>query len=492
MDYLDPKYRRSYNTKLIIGYILIGISIALGTIILVYAAYGYGINTKSGQIIQNGLVFVDSKPSAATITLNNEIKSSATGSSFVLQSGNYKMSITKAGYTTWSRDFTLDEHSIKRFNYALLLPLKPVETVMSTYDRQPIIVTKSPDMRWLMVGSSTTDGLKVDQYDTSDPSKTAESLNLPATLFTSSEGSFNVVEWSSDSNRFIIQHTNAGLVEYITINRAKPAESFNISTKFQIAASSLSFRKSKTDQYYFINSSDRSLNLLNTSDSSVKQIVAGKVYEFTSLSSNLVDYVTDDIVSGKVDLRLIDNDKTYTLSTIAASQSYVLEASEFQGHWYFVTSTNSAGAYSIYEDPISALSSSASSKASPIVSLSLPATPAYASFSENGRNLVVGDGQNFVTYDFENREKNKFNVSEAVSNLISWVGNYQLQYSQKGYLTISDFDGYNQQVFVTADVASQTAYSKDMKHALIVRAKAAGGYELINVDLRAGNDLPKT
>jgi hypothetical protein len=67
MDFLDPRRFRKQKIRLMVGYILIAVAIGLGTVILVYGAYGYGINTKTGDIVQNGLLFVDSKPGGADI-----------------------------------------------------------------------------------------------------------------------------------------------------------------------------------------------------------------------------------------------------------------------------------------------------------------------------------------------------------------------------------------------------------------------------------------
>ena len=96
MDFLDPKKRRAYNIRLMIGYALLSTAIILGTVILVYAVYGYGINTKTGQIIQNGLLFVDSNPSGATISISGSSQTSTTSARLILPAGNYTLTLSKA------------------------------------------------------------------------------------------------------------------------------------------------------------------------------------------------------------------------------------------------------------------------------------------------------------------------------------------------------------------------------------------------------------
>src|SRR5436305_1855331 len=128
MDYLDPRKRQAYHARLIVGYVLLAIVIGLATVIIVYGANGYGINTKTGQIVQNGLLFADSSPGGAEIYLNGTDKNAKTASRLILPSGNYTLSFKKDGYRDWARKFTLNEQSVARYVYPMLFPVKPIAT----------------------------------------------------------------------------------------------------------------------------------------------------------------------------------------------------------------------------------------------------------------------------------------------------------------------------------------------------------------------------
>ncbi len=144
MDFLDPKKKRAYHIRLIVGYILVAIVIGLGTVIIVYGANGYGINTKTGQIVQNGLLFVDSKPSGAAIFLNNNDQHVSTSSRLILPSGNYSISLKKAGYLDWSRKFNLSEQSIARLVYPFMFPVKPVTATSKLTPLPPDLLASRP------------------------------------------------------------------------------------------------------------------------------------------------------------------------------------------------------------------------------------------------------------------------------------------------------------------------------------------------------------
>src|SRR5271157_5129443 len=100
MDFLDPRKRRGYNIRLFIGMVLISIAVILGTIILALFTAGYSINSKTGQIIQKGLIFVNSQPVPATIFVNGT-NSGTTNARLNLNAGNYTILLTQAGYHSW-------------------------------------------------------------------------------------------------------------------------------------------------------------------------------------------------------------------------------------------------------------------------------------------------------------------------------------------------------------------------------------------------------
>src|SRR4051812_44926783 len=173
MDFLDPRRFRKHKIRLIVGYILIAIAIALGTIVLVYSAYGYGVNTKTGDVVQNGLLFVDSKPGGAAIYLNNKSIHQTTSARLVLPSSDYDLLLKKNGYRPWERKFTLDEHTISRYFYPFLFPVKPFTATLKSYSSAPPLFSETPDRHWLLVKlpQSATETISFDEFDTGDLTK---------------------------------------------------------------------------------------------------------------------------------------------------------------------------------------------------------------------------------------------------------------------------------------------------------------------------------
>ena len=106
MEFLDPKKQRMHTIRLLIGYVLIAIALILTTVILLYQAYGFGVD-RHGQVIQNGLVFVASTPGSANVMVNGQLRDT-TNTRFNLPAGHYTFEVTRDGYRNWKRAVTVE------------------------------------------------------------------------------------------------------------------------------------------------------------------------------------------------------------------------------------------------------------------------------------------------------------------------------------------------------------------------------------------------
>lgn len=149
MDFLDPRRRRAHRRRLMIGYALMAVLVAIGTMVVLYQAYGFDIDRKTGTLIQNGIVYVDSKPKGARIFLNEVEQRNSTDTRMVLPAGTYNVRVELENYRHWERTFNLEGGEIERLVYPLLIPNQFVTTDVNQYNLFPGISTQSPDRRWL-------------------------------------------------------------------------------------------------------------------------------------------------------------------------------------------------------------------------------------------------------------------------------------------------------------------------------------------------------
>lgn len=179
MDFLDPKLKKAHSRRLFIGYILMAIAISMGTLVLLFAAYGYDVDRKTGEVIQNGTIYLDSEPSNALVYVGDEKQSSDTSTRLALPGGKtYTISLKKDGYIDWKRTLSLDGGSIERLEYAWMIPKKIKQTELQLYSSNPTQVSQGPDLKKLLVLQNGQNYV-FDLYNLEKPSVTPAVVNVP-------------------------------------------------------------------------------------------------------------------------------------------------------------------------------------------------------------------------------------------------------------------------------------------------------------------------
>lgn len=493
MDFLDPRKRRAYKIRLFIGYFLMAIVIGLATLILVYAAYGYGINTKTGQIIQNGLLFVDSKPGGADIFLNGQKQSSPTPARLVLQSGNYKLTIQKSGYTSWSRSFVLEEHTVARYVYPFLFPLKPFTLSLRSLAQVPAVITQSPDRRWLLVqnNDSSQGELSFLEYDTSDLAKDPVTVTVPKSLITASvTNTFKDIEWSTNNDQVMLEHDYDGGSEFIILDRTNPDNSFNVNKLFNINPAQVVLKNKRADQLYIL-TKDNELEVGDVGQAQLAPPILKKVLAFKPYGNSIVTYVTDaGAPKGKVQARILDGGNNYLLYTFLAGSKYLVDEAQYAGDWYYVAGSDVSGRIDIFKNPEDNIRNPSIGRAIPVIALEV-ADAQKVSFSDNARFVAAQSGQNFAVYDFENDDSYRYGVNKPLTTQLDWMDGNRFIADSNGRVLVFDYDDRNQVDVGPTAITQAAFFSTDYNQMItVVPDASASTFTLQRVDMRAGVDLP--
>ena len=187
MDFIDPKQRRMHIIRLFIGYFFVAILIIFAAVILLYQSYGFDLDRKTGKVIQNGLIFVSSKPVSANIYLNGVAMKSGTDTRLTVPEAEYSVQLLSDDYRPWFRKIDLAGGSIEHITYPLLIPNKLTTTTDQTIPAISSFITQSLDKRWLVTQkSSALNDLILTDLNNSKAPGTA--LNLPGYIFTTAPG----------------------------------------------------------------------------------------------------------------------------------------------------------------------------------------------------------------------------------------------------------------------------------------------------------------
>jgi hypothetical protein len=481
MDFINPAKRRQNKLQLIIGYFLVAVAVALTTLVLLFAAYGYGLG-KNGQIIQNGLVFVASNPSPAQIYLNGALASSTTNTRLQLPAGQYTLKLTRAGYRPWVRSLGVEGGSVEHFDYPFLFPTNLVTTNVQTYNSQPGLVLQSPDRHWLLVeqpGSLTN----FTQYDLTGPKALAASavpISLPAGLLTSSKdaGSWQLVNWSTDNQHVLLEHVYSGGSEYILLDRQTPADSVNLTKTLNLpAGTELSSDNDKYDQYYEFNPN---AGTLDTATLSAVQPVSllSHVLTFNSYGSNVVLYATDQgVPSGQVNVDVLQGTTNSVIRQEPTGTDYLLDITQYSGDWYVVAGATSDNKVYVYENPMAAVQSRPDAPLVPVYIINKVNAPNYVAFSANAQFVVVEGGNNFGVYDAENAKSYAYinSLPVAAGQHATWMDGDRLTLVSSGKVVVFDYDDANQQTLQPAVDGATSYFDQNYKWTYTIAPSSTAG-----------------
>jgi hypothetical protein len=300
MDFLDPRKQKSHRIRLFIGYGLMAVALGIGTMVLFFQSYGYDLNPRTGEVVQNGLVFIDAHPEAATVKLNGQEKGQ-TDQRLDIPAGDYDLELSRSGYRTWKRSFALDGGSIERFVYPFLFPESLKTTDAQLYAGVPGLSTQSPDRRWLVIqqpGSFTN----FDVIDLSSATASTKVISLPSGLVETkgSNHSLRLAEWSTDNRHVVLKHSHDGGNEFILLDIESAGSSVNLTKTFTGSSfSNVTLRDKKYDQYYLYSSASQTVSTAQLSTRQSSRLL-DKVLTYKTHGSDVVVYaipVSDDKVA---------------------------------------------------------------------------------------------------------------------------------------------------------------------------------------------------
>lgn len=452
MDFLDPKKQRAHLVKLFTGYVLVAVLILLATTIFLYQAYGFGIH--KGKIIQNGLVFFSSQPSGASVYLNGQQKNN-TNDRLVLQAGKYKVQIQKTGFRTWQRAVTIEGGQVERFDYPFLFPTTLKTTTADSFALAPSLATQSLDHRWLLTqqpGNLRTFNL----YDLNNPQQVKiTTIALPVGLLSpsTSKQSIKVVQWASDNQHVLLEHTFGTSHEYILLDSQHPERSLNLNNALSSDPTTLTLQSKQYDKYFVYDGSAKTLGTDSLSNPAIVPLVQNIAVGYATYGDNIVLYAGTAVdASGKQQITLYQNNTSYPIQKVPAHGAYLLDLTKYSGDWYVVAGASSQDKVYVYKNPTNALDAQPYDPLVPIDVLKVDG-PTYEAFSASAQFIAIEHGAQFAAYDIENDKTYAFAVPktfDASQVHATWMDGDRLEYVSDGKLVVFDYDGTNVQTLVAA------------------------------------------
>lgn len=445
MDYLDPKKKREHKIRLLVGYGLFSVAIGISTLLLVYMANGYDVDRSTGQVIQNGLIYLDTRPGGADIYLNGEKQRGKTDARLVVPAGSYTIDMKRAGYRNWSRTLLLEGGSLRRLSYARLVPEELTTTVAAELRSNPIHASQSIDKQWLVMTYADSP-LLLNILDTKQTTPAAQVFQIPETVTSSPKnGSLEIIEWADDNKTFIASYTVGASVEYLLINRENPALSQNLTTIFGDSELQVQFQDRKQNKFFVYKPSTQSI-FTATIDGAVNSVpYLTNVQAFKTFANDWVLYITSSGKEGLVNARFKRGDKDILLKQIKTADKYLLQLAKLGSAPVMGISSPVENKATIYNDPEKYLNDN------PGVSIPIATTvlrienPIDLRISADSSVIMAYGPNSFASHEYDEDRSYTFKIDVPVdpTQEIRWLDGQHFMFSSNGKQMMMDFDGSN-------------------------------------------------
>lgn len=467
MDYLDPHKKKAHRTRLYIGYGLMAIAIAISTVILVYVGSGYYVDRQTGDLIQNGQIFVNSDPDGASIFLNDKQQKAKTAGKLVVPSGNYSLAVKKDGYRDWTQQVQLEGGRVQKLDYARLIPSVLQPSIVQTYNAAPTDVSQSTDRRFVsLIFAQKPNAILF--YDLTKPDQAAKEVVIDKAILTDPNkmGTFVVLEWSEDGKNVLVENRISGAAQdYLLINRDDGIATKNLNTSLNVRDVAISLRERSAGLYFVFNKSTKTLGTMTNGDNQLVPRLSG-VLQYKAYNTNIIVYITDQGASpGKVQARLTDGDKTYLIRELpAGAAEYLIDVAKIGSTTAVAIGSTSEGKVTVIRNPIGYLKSNPNKTLPLATTIFLIDAPTEVSFSTDGSVVMARGGQKVASHYFEEDRTTRYDVPVPLdSNKLRWSDGKHLQVVSGGFSYIFDFDGANLQKLVETSAQFSTYFDNNYR-----------------------------
>jgi PEGA domain len=494
MDYLDPKKKKQKKARIMFMYALLGVAIAIATVVMVYLVNGYTVDRQTGEVVQNSLLYLDTKPESAEIYINGEKQRGRTDARLVLPAGSYKVEMKRDGYRTWNRDLLLEGAKLRRLTYARLIPEK-IDTELGVgLASAPNMVTQSIDKRWL-VHAFAESPLLMRVIDLERPVIQVIDIQLPLNLLTAPVGGvWEVIDWADDDKTFLARYTTATATEYVLINREDPSQSKNIQKLFPTTIfTHVELRARKNDQLYLFDktSGDVFRGLVTNPN---LELVQSNVVDFMPYEDDIFLFIsTNNAAEGMVVANLQYGSETLKLREIKKSDAgYLLAISKLGNSLVMGVGSRAENRVAVYNDPVNAL------KKNDFSTLPVPTTvlkvenPQELLISADSSIIVAHGGKSFASHEFEADRSYNYSIDANLDegSKLRWLDGQHLSFSIAGKQHIMDFDGSNHhEIFAgSASLGSFVDKDFDFLFSYLEPEVVGGPYRMMRAFLRTAVD----
>ena len=446
------KSKKIRNIRVIATNIFMCISVVVIVFILMLIAMGFSFN-ETGKFEQFGYVQLVSRPSDASVSIDNKSQFGHTELSKLLSGGNHAISITKQGYDTWSQNLKVDAGLLTRVDWIRLFPTNPEISNITTIHNLRF-ASFSPNRKYLITASKTSPYLY--RYQIQDDEPHSDKIPLDECLGSSKEqadeGAISIVAWNDNNNKIIAKwSTDNKKYSWHIFDLERPKNSINLTEKYGFNFDIVLAANSSASKLWALENGN--LRLIDTSNSTAAAPIAKNVIKIAH------NHDTVSFIAPNEDVEQTSDDTTiYSLNTYREGEDshvHITDLDDFDkntatiklamgGYWnedWLAYSINKhftvlSGKYPSYSK------SEKKNSLKKTYEQELNEEPELASFNPPQRVIVLAGNNSITSYDIETKTSYNYNISTPLTS-INWLDDYLLWRNSDNEIIIRDFDGNN-------------------------------------------------
>jgi hypothetical protein len=406
--------------------------LAAGTFALVAYGNDYSYDLKSGKIIQNGHVIINSVPNGIRVEADGKLLKKKTPYQSAYKVGQHTFALAKDGFWPWRKTLNVVAGQVNLTRFVILVPKNPKATVLDT--RSSIVAQSiSKDHRHIAYVTGGTDaGLYTVDVGSTRPVRI---FAAPLATETTPAEVLTDVTWSDDASHLLVVSTANGVPVHRLI-RADGNEPVNLTARYGFNFSGIRFSANNWRLLYWV--SPDGLRRLDVGAQSVSGVLAQRVQQFW-VEQDRVLYVQQTPL-GKSLMSLDNGGRTdEVIQVLPESDSYSVAYTRYRGEDQLAVVPAKTGTGTLYTGIFGDAP----------VAKTIAQGVTTASFSPDGQFLAMTAPTKLVSYDLEQSFIFKKTVSYTVTDhpgkllALSWFDDHHILANREGKLYWSEFDGTN-------------------------------------------------
>ena len=284
---MDRERKKHWRTvKLVFTEILMVIAVIVTVIFLTFIAMGYNLN-KNGELGQQGIVQIQSRPSGATIQIDEDILFQRTNTAKMLSAGRHNVAITKDGYDGWTKEIMVESGIVLKLDYPRLFLNNRTPEKMREYTNSLVFYEPAPNHD-AVIYAKDDDITKWTLLDIRGDDAIDNEIDLTSLL---TGLGVNRVIWNNDSDKLLVEANRSDKIEWLLINTKNPEKSVNLTKEYSMDFSFVAFLDNSGEKLLILE--NQNLRSITTKEKTVSQVLASGVTD-VAMYGNAIMYLTTE------------------------------------------------------------------------------------------------------------------------------------------------------------------------------------------------------